>query len=281
MKIIQYLGGLGNQMFQHAFYLAMRKQFNTKADIRQFGNYKLHNGYELDKVFGIVLDQASNFQTNLYYNPEGKFIFRKLRRVLGLKNSVYREKDEFRYDDRVFDNTSQYYIGYWQNEQYFKSIKTQLLKEFTFKSDLKGKNLEHKNSISNSNSIAIHVRRGDYINHPFLGNICDLGYYQQSIQTISERVENPHFYVFSNDIVWCRENIKADTITYVDENIKQNSFIDMQLMSLCKHQIIANSSFSWWAAWLNPNTGKIVIAPRKWINLESDIDILPQDWIQI
>ena len=135
--------------------------------------------------------------------------------------------------------------------------------------------LEILNEIENSNSISIHIRRGDYMspeNYNMYGCIATPTYYKKAIKVIEEKVENPTFFVFSNDMDWVKKNIQINSrVFYIDINSGNGSYKDMQLMSNCKHNIIANSSFSWWGAWLNENKNKIVIAPKKWINRE-DVD---------
>ena len=159
--------------------------------------------------------------------------------------------------------------------KYFEGIENDIKKDFRFKNQLDNKNLEILNEIENSNSISIHIRRGDYMspeNYNMYGCIATPTYYKKAIKVIEEKVENPTFFVFSNDMDWVKKNIQINSrVFYIDINSGNGSYKDMQLMSNCKHNIIANSSFSWWGAWLNENKNKIVIAPKKWINRE-DVD---------
>jgi len=283
MKIVRFTGGLGNQMFQYAFYKSLKKN-NQKvlADLSPFEGHECHNGFELNHVFGIELNKASKFIIDLYYTPNRKWLFRKLRRLLIMKNTHKEELNEFIFDESFFtDRKSQIYSGYWQHERYLKDI--DIREDFVFKKPLSTQNQQLKEKIEQTSSVSIHVRRGDYINHPLLGNICDLQYYHSAIELIQSKVDNPVYYIFSNDIHWCKESLRLKNAIYIDWNTGNNSSIDLQLMSLCKHQIIANSSFSWWAAWLNTNINKIIIAPQIWINGEKfrNIDIVPKSWIKI
>ena len=283
MKIVRILGGLGNQMFQYAFYKALeKKESKVLADLSLFKDYELHNGFELDKVFGVDIKKASQFTVDLYDTQNRKWLFRKLRKLLKLKNTYKEEANEFVFDPTFLtDPSPRLYYGYWQNEGYFKD--SDIRSEFVFKNPLTGKNNYTFKQIAESQSISIHVRRGDYVDHPLLGSLCNVTYYQDAISLMNSKISNPSYFVFSNDIEWCKKNLPLNKATYIDWNTGRDSYIDMQLMSTCKHQIIANSSFSWWGAWLNNNPKKIVIAPKKWISTqESSIsNILPDTWISI
>jgi hypothetical protein len=285
MKIVKFLGGLGNQMFQYAFYKALKHKFNAvKADTSGFNNYHLHNGLELEEIFPIKLAIVSASVAKLYNPDFNEWHNRKLRRILGLKGAYYQEQQEFFFDTDIFkDVKKKYYWGYWQNPLYFSDVEDELRKDFTFRKSLDSTNEERLIQMRTHESIAVHIRRGDYIGHELLGNICDLNYYQQAINYIKEHVLQPIFYFFSDDIEWCKSNFNNIEAVFIDGNTGVNNCIDMQLMSNCKHQIIANSSFSWWGAWLNTNQNKIVIAPKKWINNKNEnaVGILPSKWIKI
>ncbi|MGQ4003439.1 alpha-1,2-fucosyltransferase [Francisellaceae bacterium CB52] len=280
MKIIKVLGGLGNQMFQYAFYLqqkATSQGSDTLLDISAFDKYKLHNGYELQKVFqNIDHKYATNDELKKLYG------FYYYLGKLAQKSSKYIKQTDFGYNQKYLNLDQGYFNGYWQSEKYFKNVENHLREHFEFPElDLKGKEL--LNDLENKNTVSIHIRRGDYINHPDHGGICDQAYYQKAIKHFNQNIDNCHFMIFSNDIDWCKENIVTKSVSYVDWNAGENSYRDMHLMSLCKHNIIANSSFSWWGAWLNKNPDRIVIAPSKWLNSEqiNQTDICPDDWIRI
>lgn len=285
MKIVQFLGGLGNQMFQYAFYLALKRHFkNVKADISEFAGYTLHNGFELKEAFGINLDFISSTEKKLYYNKDNEWMYQKIRKLFGLSDSVFTEIKEFEYDEDIFnDKHSRYYIGYWQNEKYFSGFRDLLLEDFRYKKALSPENSQLLTRIKNSNSVSIHVRRGDYIGHPLLGNICGYSYYSNAIDFINSRIKDPVYFVFSNDIEWCKENLNLKSIYFCEENTEKNSAIDLLLMSNCKSNIIANSTFSWWGAWLNQTADKKVVAPSKWINAPhlNDYDIVPSSWFRV
>lgn len=285
MKTIRFLGGLGNQMFQYALYRAMQQSFpNVKADLQGFNGYELHNGFELERIFKLQISKTTPFKSKLYNIHEKKWIYRKLRRVLNLRKSYFEEYNLFSYDPTILTSPKPAYLwGYWQNPAYFGAIEQQLRADFKFILPLDKKNQETLDRIQSSNSVSIHIRRGDYLTDPLLGGLCNLKYYQEAIAMIETSVPSPKYFIFSNDIPWCREQLNLPTAEFIFWNQGSDSYIDMQLMTACKHNIIANSSFSWWAAWLNQNTNKTVICPRKWVN-DAQINtsgIIPQSWISI
>lgn len=268
MKIVKFLGGLGNQMFQYAFYLALKQQFGkVKADLSGFENYELHHGFELEKVFNIQLEKASPFELKLYTSERRDWLTRKLRRIYGTKDALQLEKQEFGFEEEIFkDPSPRYFWGYWQHHLYHAGIHPQIADAFKFKQELEGKNLTLARQAAEISSVSIHIRRGDYLDHPILGNICNLEFYHKAIEIMKEKLDKPHFVVFSNDINWCRNKLSLSEAIFVDWNTGENSYRDMQLMGFCKHHVIANSSFSWWGASLKSQKGKIVVAPKKWVN---------------
>ena len=280
MKVVKVIGGLGNQMFQYAFYLQQKlypENIPTLLDIKAFQKYKLHNGYEIENIFknadnNYATDKDLKKLFGIYY------YFGKLSN----KSSKYIKQKNFGYDNKYLEMTSGYFNGYWQSEKFFKNIENDLRSHFGF-SDIDNKNRELYQQIKDKNTISIHVRRGDYINHPVHGGICDLDYYNKAINYCLNNINECHFVMFSNDIEWCKANLNIDNVSYVDWNNNNSSYRDMQLMSLCKNNIIANSSFSWWGAWLNENPNKTVIAPNKWFNDDSinQKDICPSKWLRI
>lgn len=285
MKIVRFLGGLGNQMFQYAFYKALQKRHDhVKADLTAFYNYELHNGFELEEVFDIKLNKASPFYVRLYDNTDRAWLFRKLRRLTNLKSAYMEEKRLFSFDEKILtDPKDKLYFGYWQNEKYFADVSNQVRKCFEFKKPLNEKNQQVLDVITKTNSIAIHVRRGDYLHDPLLGGLCDINYYHKAISYVSEKIASPEFFIFSDDIPWCQSMLQLPDPCYISGNSGNSSYVDMQLMSNCKHHIIANSSFSWWAAWLSTHQAQIVIAPKVWTNDPSlqNYDITLDKWIKI
>jgi hypothetical protein len=298
--LVNIRGGLGNQMFQYAFGLSLNAKLNVSLEynIHAFASYGLHNDYELDDVFNINATYISLEESNKYlgYTKNKSNITSFKEKVIRFFNKAMRrwyvhngyliienKAEEFRYIDRKVNITkhSVFMKGYWQSYKYIESVDRLLLNEFKFPELVSEKNKDLRDFISTNLCVSIHVRRGDYLNFQKFSNICTSTYYSNAISLVKEKLANICFIVFSDDIDWCKKNLDCkDSITkYVDWNSGNNSYIDMQLMSICDHNIIANSTFSWWGAWLNQNNKKIVIAPNKWIGYESDTcDLIPPTW---
>ena len=264
MVVMKISGGLGNQLFQYAVgrAVSIQCQVPLKLDISAYENYKLHNGYRLDQ-FNINADIANEEEIS-YLKGSSNRLFRVLRRLGWIKkDTYYAEKERTVYDADVFKKMSLYLDGYWQNEEYFSQIRAILLKELTPNQNLSINAQAHQEKILRTNSVSIHVRRGDYLNHPEIG-VLDIEYYKRAVSYIKEKIEFPVFYVFSNDVVWSKENFQfIDAPIFIEDT--KTEIDDLILMSQCQHNIVANSSFSWWAAWLNNNVDKNVIAPKKWM----------------
>ena len=282
-------GGLGNQMFQYAFYRAFKeKTENVKIDLRATWNTggHIHNGYELNRIFKLNLDIANTKERISLLNKPNNILSK-------IKNKIYKKNtptayfckninEAITFNPTLFEMHNIYMYGYYQSEKYFKEIANIIRKDFTFSKPVDIINQKLINQIGNTESVSIHIRRGDYLNIPNTQNICNISYYKKAINFILKNISNPKFYIFSNDINWCKQHLQIDNAVFISNNIGKNSFIDMQLMSCCKHNIIANSTFSWWGAWLNNNPNKIIISPNKWMNdTNGTDDIIPNDWIKI
>lgn len=284
MKIVRFLGGLGNQMFQYAFYKSLEQTgIEVKADLNEYRDYPLHNGFELETLFGIHIKKVGPFTAKLYDSSNREWHLRKLRRLLGLKKAYYEQQTAFHFDSSVYLKKPGLYWGYWQNISYVEPVAVVLRKDFKFIKTLSPGNMSVLDEIKAGNSVSIHIRRGDYLNDPLLGGICGVEYYQKAVDIINQLFSGIRFYVFSDDIKWCETNLCIPDAVYIKGNSGADSYVDMQLMSHCNHHIIANSSFSWWGAWLNNNSGKVVIAPAKWVNIPSinTNNITPSSWIRI
>ncbi len=268
MKIVKFLGGLGNQLFQYAFYLGLEKKFGAvKADLIDFQTYTLHNGFELKKIFSVELTEANIFEIKLHDTTDRRWLWRKLRRLAGTKNAYHQEHRQFEFDANIFkERKGRYYWGYWQHINYLNLVEDKLRAHLRFPKITDTKNQELLKRIMVRETVAIHVRRGDYLSEPLFKDICDVEYYVRSISYMNNKVENPLYLFFSDDLEWCRQNFSHLEAIYIDWNRGDNSFRDMQLISLCNHIIISNSTFSWWGAWLNERKNKIVVAPHKWKN---------------
>lgn len=293
MKIIRIWGGLGNQMFQFALYLKLKKLLkgNIKIDLDHIQHWKIHNGYELGLIFNID-EKVSTVEEAFYAGSKNSIyrqgnIFKKAYYKMLLKKKLFKKdkiKESIVYYPEVFDTSCEYIQGYWANERYFSDISDIVKGTYRFP-DIDAKNSDIAYIMQNSNSISIHIRRGDYLNpeNNFFVNISETEYYKRAIKHIENNITNPQWFVFSNDMDFCRENLNLTNATFVDWNVGVDSYRDMQLMSLCKHNIIANSSFSFWGAYLNKNPNKIVIAPKEWYIFKdcSYEDICPKDWVRI
>jgi hypothetical protein len=290
MKVVRVCGGFGNQLFQYAFYLSIKDRFNetTKLDIHDMATYELHNGYELERIFNLNEKYCSTEEKLAVQSTKNIFtkLVKEIKKYTPFISRTYiKEKKHLHFSYREADfgskDTTIYYRGSWQNPQYFNSIASEIREKLTFPEFIEPKSLALCQEISEHETVAVHIRRGDYLKHKALGGICDLPYYKNAIKKIEGLVERPLFVIFSDDISWCRENINVENVRFVDWNTGEQSFQDMHLMSLCSHNIIANSSFSWWGAWLNANPDKIVISPNKWIHYTDSMGIVPSEWIKV
>lgn len=295
MKIVYFFDGLGNQMFQYAYYKALKnKEKNIYANLDAYKrdyiqNIRDFNGYELKRIFNINVKEKKFLGDNFFSRTRWKkinIIIKIIHKILRILNIIiYIENWNESIKERLNKKRVYFLTGWWQSEKFFKDIEKEIRKDFTFPKIKDEKNKEIENIISKTNSVSIHIRRGDYIKDKGLGGLTPLKYYQKGIDYIRNKVKDPVYFIFSNDIEWCKKNLKIKgQIYYVDWNKNEENYKDMQLMSLCKHNIIANSSFSWWGAWLNNNPNKIVIAPEKWFNdcLKMDYsNIVPKNWIKI
>lgn len=281
-------GGLGNQLFQYAIgrSISIKNGVKLKLDI------SLMNGYDL-RTFGLNKFKFSGEIATLsevkYYSSNNKYFNKILQSIYSktpFGGNFYCEQNEFVFDPRVMNITKGYITGYWQSYKYFDAIRSTLLKDLKIKEELNLKNIKVLEKINGSNSVSLHIRRGDYVNNSKnnrLYNVFGIEYYNKAINFINHKVENPYFFVFSDDLEWASENINIDgQVEFVNVNSTINPEFDLMLMSNCKHNIIANSTFSWWAAYLNENSRKNVIAPNKWMSTISDLeDLYPSNWIKL
>ena len=281
MIIIKIKGGLGNQLFQYAVGRAAASHHKVplKFDTTIFETYKLHNGYRLDQ-FAIQAEIAAE---NEIINLKGRsnVLFSALRKAGLVKRKTYfKEKRSSYFDASVFKNNFVYLDGYWQNELYFSAIRELLLVELSPHCSRIDSSCSYLESIKENNSVSLHVRRGDYLNLKNI-NVLDVGYYKKAVEYVRKIVEKPTFFIFSDDLEWCKKSLGfLDDCIYVDYT--QTEIEDLKLMSFCRHNIIANSSFSWWGAWLNKNPNKTVIAPKGWlINDPGSSNVILSDWVKL
>lgn len=281
-------GGLGNQMFQYA----IGKSISTASKVDfKIDTYKINNSNYISRDFSLSkfnisaelaeISEVKKFHRSKYFD----FIFGKLyQRNIKLSNKIF-EKKTFHFDKEMLSISNGYLDGYWQCFKYFEDIREILIKEFTLVDEMNFENKLILNQINELNSVSIHIRRGDYIKdkkNNTIYNVFGMEYYHNAIDFITNKIDTPYFFVFSDDLEWASKNLELSNATYVDVNSKGYPENDLILMANCKHNIIANSTFSWWGAWLNHNPNKITIAPKRWMSTIDDLnDLYPQNWIRL
>ena len=277
---VKLTGGLGNQMFQFAAGYSIAKKYNVKLslDLRRFNRRQDHNGFELQKVFDICS------KVNFLNNPIN-FGFINFKEILNNVDITFHNFKEphYHYTNKILDIPKRSLLnGYWQSELYFKDYTQEIRKIFNFSKQLDKKNSLVANEINQNNSISIHMRRGDYLLKTNNNHNVDLKeYYLTAIEKTAKFFDNPKYFIFTDDPLWVAKNFTLNySFTVVDINRGKDSFYDMHLMSLCKCNIIANSSFSWWGAWLNNKEDKIIYAPKNWFKNKSICtdDLIPNSW---
>jgi hypothetical protein len=282
------MGGIGNQMFQYAAAKALCVKTGIPFKVHFDDPYKdVNRVYNLD-VFKLEVQHATKKEIQQFGPLAG--IKKRIGDVLSLfgKRNYFQEKEYFVFDDQFFacaDGT--YLYGFWQTEKYFKQIEAQIRNDFSFKISPSSANEKLIEQINNTEAVSVHIRRGDYVTVEktnTVHGVCSLDYYQKAIDLIVDKIPNAVFYFFSDDMDWVKVNMQIEQPSvYVDINDDAHNYEDLRLMSYCKHNIIANSSFSWWGAWLNNSPSKIVIAPQKWANVEGlkTQDLIPETWIRL
>ena len=290
MKIVKIQGGLGNQMFGYAIALSLHHRFPNvivKIDTNSYKNYTLHNGFEIFDVFDCpVFEQATGWEllSLTWYFPHPT-IQKALKKILPRRQTDCIERPVARLRKDAFTSSRDYYYdGYWQWGGYYEDIKDVIKSSFKFKIDGVCDNnaLSTAEKLRNTESVGIHVRRGDYLNEPLYKGICELDYYQKAIDIMEEKTSVDRYYIFSNDINWCKENLvklSSKPFEFI-QNTGKRSYLDMFMMTQCKNLIIANSSFSWWGAYLNIHQ-KNIVAPQKWVNLPIGHKMQQDNWILI
>jgi hypothetical protein len=291
MIVVRLIGGLGNQLFQYstARHLAEIRGSVLKIDISGFETYKLHK-YSL-WPFNIQENFASSEEVAKLAPKMGivrRILMRVSCRPQKLAKTHIKEKAPFYFNPEILKLPDEVYLdGYWQNEKYFSDIEDIIRCEIAVKTPQMGKNKELAEQITSCEAVSIHIRRGDYISNNNTNKkhgTCNLDYYFRCLEYITNTINHPHIFVFSDEPKWACDNLKlTHPTTIVDCNGVDKNYEDIRLMSQCKYNIIANSTFSWWAAWLNKCPDKIVIAPKKWFNDYSinTSGLIPDSWIQL
>jgi hypothetical protein len=285
MILIQLSGGLGNQMFQYAFgkALQLKQAKEIKLDISAFEEgyrkFELHH-------FKISLPVLNSKTSQI--NIKNSFFQKIKEKFLPYYKKSYIEERFYHFDENLLKiNHDALIKGYFQSEKYFKEYEKEIRANFAFKDAPKGNNLEMLKMIQNTpNAVSVHIRRGDFVGNP-IHPVQNEYFFKEAVSILQSKIPNLHLFLFSNDMPWVQENLQFEVpFTLVNINNEENGFEDMRLMSACEHHIIANSSFSWWGAWLNPNPNKVVIAPAKWVDSQAKYyqrldDIIPEGWIKI
>jgi hypothetical protein len=278
------MGGLGNQMFQYAAAKALAKKLETKFALDLSFLKKDPKGaytkrdFELDAFKMQIPIMPESFENYfIHWNYKRFFNIRYL--MSGYK--LYKEK-AFVFDKDFFELGKKIYlIGIFQNEKYFTHIRNELLIDFQFRDELLSGIKHLEKEVIENNSVAVHVRRGDYIKNPNALNyhgICSMDYYTNAMNYMKSKINSPVFYIFSDDIEYCKKSFKDKNVVFMEN---QNAYQDMHLMKTCRHHIIANSSFSWWGAWLSEYPEKMVIAPKYWLREKEArlLNVVPENWL--
>lgn len=301
MVIISLFGGLGNQMFQYALgrHLAYKLNTDLKFDISinlertDFHSEDIPFLYDIFPVKGAVADQKEINKFKIKF--ESTFLKRNFKSINEMISNFYIRKKGFikesfyQFDKNILAiKTDCYLVGYWQSEKYFKDIEEIIRDDFRFISKNTAENAEITDKINLANSVSIHLRGMDFVKKDKIRKrhyICDHEYYKRCIDYIVTKLKDPIFFIFSDDIEWAQEFLKIELPHFFikGNSWNKNQHEDLRMMSLCKHNIIANSSFSWWAAWLNENKQKIVLAPKRWVNdqIIDTKDLIPEKWIKM
>ncbi len=286
MIILNLKGGTGNQLFQYALgrYLALKNNDVLKLDVSGLARANtvgdIYRPFALES-FNIEKLIATPEEIKKLKYPFG--IFSKAWRFLRFKLS--RDKNTL-FNPKVLNLTGDIYLdGYWQSPLYFMTIRDSLLKELTLTKPFSEAGVTFAEQIKNTNAVALHVRRGDYIKNPQVQHEfgpCTLDYYNSAMTEIEKTMVSPTYFVFSDDLSWVKENLPLGDKAVFVKGKDMTDVEDLILMSMCQHNIIANSSFSWWSAWLNQNPAKIVIAPTPWFETQPyDKNLIPPTWIQL
>jgi hypothetical protein len=288
MIVVRLMGGLGNQMFQYAVGRAISLKHNAplKMDVsflEQATDAHIKRHYDLD-IFNLEVTIAKNEELNTFSSVQNNRLKRNLQRFLPIPNHTVVEPTHAFCPEILKSQDNSLLVGFWQTEKYFEQIADVIRKDFAFKPLQNQLDKELAEKISSCNSLSVHIRRGDYVSNPETNKYhgtCSPEYYKEAIELMKTKGNNLHLFIFSDDMQWVKQNMIFNLpVTYIDHNTGKNSYIDMQLMAMCKHNVIANSSFSWWGAWLNTNKDKVVLAPRNWFADKTidTSDLISSDW---
>jgi hypothetical protein len=285
MIVVELAGGLGNQMFQYAAAQACARRLSRPLllDLRSYERDSLRR-FELWRWQLSAKVAGAN---DLWRFPRwGRAAARRLQ-ALGLPIRSYYIEQNFRFDSRLFQRDgSMHLTGYFQSEQYFSDCRAELLQEFTPATAIPPESARIREMISNVSSTSVHVRRGDYADNPTtaaIHGVCEASYYDSAMRTVRD-VKGPQtYFVFSDDMAWAKQHLRPPGEAVFVEGNQARPEVDIHLMSSCAHNICANSSFSWWGAWLNPRPDKVVVAPARWFAsaARDASDLVPSSWLRV
>lgn len=291
MRIVKMKGGLGNQMFQYAFakYLEAETDEKVKLDFHQY-RYNTDDAIRKPRImkFQLSLDSASVDECNFLFPHKSKSTSLLYKAGIFAEKSLNKKycfQKGLVFDSSITEPCHYYYDGYWQSVRYIEAVKDVIRKEFVPNYHLHNSTLQMIETVSSQNSVFIGVRKGDYSKNAAMrkswGSF-DSTYYQSCMNYIEARIDDPVFYVFSNDIDWCKKNLDfaGHNYQYRENSSVIDDFEELQIMASCKHAIIVNSTFNWWGAWLNDNEDKIVCCPANWYFNGQKTEILPREWIK-
>ncbi|MGA2545213.1 MAG: alpha-1,2-fucosyltransferase [Rectinemataceae bacterium] len=266
MQIVKMVGGLGNQMFEYALALALRASGrDVRLDLSWFDRNSQHNGYELERLFGVSIP-ACSAEERAAIGDVSPSLFAKVRRRF-----IYRKRTHYRqakhgYDPAPLSSHGDLYLdGFWQSYRYFDGMEDSIRKVFSFPTPLGGNNARVLQDAAGRTTIGVHVRRGDQLANDTLGIVCGASYFRRAIQAALVDAMHPLVIFFSDDLPWCEKELGTGLdAVYVDWNRKADSYLDMQFMTRCDRLVISNSTFSWWGAWLGADPGRFVASPDRW-----------------
>lgn len=296
MIYVRLISGLGNQLFQYAMGRRLSLELNVplKLDLSFYESQTLRS-YRLDKYLvnaEIANEKEIERLTGIYGKQDiYSKVFRRIEsRLSKHRRRIFKQENWWSFEPELFRVSSPVYLdGYWQHHKYFEQFPAKILEELSVKDTSHPMYQQAKNQIANAGeSVSVHIRRSDYLTDPNANNtmgVLPLDYYYQAVSHMKANLENPSFFIFSDDQNWVRENLNIDApVCYVDFDNGQSEYLELELMSKCRHNIIANSSFSWWGAFLNSNREKLVTAPKNWVSspsLNEHVQIVFPSWHKI
>jgi hypothetical protein len=292
---VQILGGLGNQLFEYAAGRSLANRLGARLILDCTPRMANSRKFALDRfsIQAAVIHNGPATIRSRYFRREGNLgrwvtntfhdVFPCTVQIDGHCFKVMYEKELFTYDRR-FDILagSIYLTGWWQSYRYFEKIANVVRSELRMKEAPPRANGGWLERIRQTKSVCLHVRRGDYLDSRNYFGLCTPTYYARAVKIMRERIESPTFFVFSDDLTWCRDQLSMADLQFVDANGPDDAAAELQLMATCRHHILANSSLSWWAAWLGDHPEQVVIAPDPWFAGGPPArDLLPNQWIRL